>query len=175
MRPMPLLAALAAPLALAACAVPQPTGPSVMALPGQGKSFAQFQQDDMACRQYASYQSGGGAAAQNATNNAVGTTVAGTALGAAAGAAIGSFSGAAGAGAAIGGVTGLLAGGAIASNGAAYSAGTLQQRYDVGYTQCMYAHGDTVQSAPPPAYAYPSYGYPAYPPGYYYGGWGAVW
>ena len=33
--------------------------PSVMALPGQGKNMDAFQQDDFACRQYASQQTGG--------------------------------------------------------------------------------------------------------------------
>lgn len=173
MRRIPVLTVLAAPIALAACAVAPPTAPTVMALPGQGKSFSQFQQDDMSCRQYASGQSGGAASAQQATNNAIGTAVVGTALGAAAGAAIGSVSANAGAGAAIGGAAGLLAGSAMGANSAGMSAGALQQRYDVAYTQCMYSKGDSVQSAPPPAYGYPAYGYPAYgypayPPGYYY-------
>ena len=42
--------AIAAPLVLAACAVAPPQGPSVLALPAQGKSFAQFQQEDATCR-----------------------------------------------------------------------------------------------------------------------------
>ncbi len=169
-------------LALGACAVAPPPGPSVMALPGEGKNFAAFQQDDYSCRQFASMQTGGAAPAQAATNSAVGSAVVGTALGAAAGAALGSVGGAMGAGAAIGGATGLLAGSAIGANAAQASAGGLQQRYDMAYTQCMYSHGDSVQSAPSgyagypgygvPAYGYaaPAYGYPApyYPyPGYY--------
>src|SRR6478609_1666870 len=93
-------------LVLNACAAP-PTGPSVMALPGQGKNFAAFQQDDVGCRQYAWQQTGGAAPGAAASQSAVGSAVVGTALGAAAGAAIGAASGAAGAGAAIGGATGL--------------------------------------------------------------------
>jgi len=41
---------LAALLGLSACTV-MPTGPSVMALPGTGKSFDQFRADDYDCRQ----------------------------------------------------------------------------------------------------------------------------
>ena len=68
---------VASVLALSACAVPPPSGPRVMALPGAGKDFGTFQQEDATCRQFASYQSGGTAGAQAATNNAVGTAVAG--------------------------------------------------------------------------------------------------
>jgi hypothetical protein len=51
-------------LALVACAESQPSGPSVMGLPPQTKDLAQFQQEDSACRQYASQQIGPGSAAQ---------------------------------------------------------------------------------------------------------------
>src|SRR5260370_37541650 len=44
-----LVAALALTLVLDACAS-LPTGPSMMALPGTGKSFADFQRDDETCR-----------------------------------------------------------------------------------------------------------------------------
>jgi hypothetical protein len=134
MRRAALPLVLAVTFSLGACAVPPPTGPLVMALPGQGKNFEAFQQDDAACRQFATQQTGGASAA-------------------------------------FGGV---------------------QQLYNVSYTQCMYAHGNTVQ-APPSGYAsYPyPYPYPAYPyvyPGYYGpaflapsvaigfgGGWGGGW
>lgn len=193
MRMATKFASLASALALGACAVAPPTGPTVMALPGKGKTFQAFQQDDYGCRQYAFQQTGGASPAQAATNSAVGSAVVGTALGAAAGAALGSVGGAVGTGAAIGGATGLLAGSAIGANNAQASAWALQQRYDVAYTQCMYGHGDTVQAAPGgyPAYAgYPAYGYPAYGyavPYYPYGpayyapsvsigvGWGGGW
>jgi hypothetical protein len=39
-----------------ACAAIPPTGPSVVALPPQGKSISQFQQEDGACRQQAAGQ-----------------------------------------------------------------------------------------------------------------------
>src|SRR5271156_1006391 len=89
-------------LALSACAVAPPQGPSVMALPQQGKPFEAFQQDDAICRGFATQQTGGASAAQAANNSAVGSAVVGTALGAATGAAIGAAAGGAGVGAAIG-------------------------------------------------------------------------
>ncbi|PPQ26304.1 glycine zipper family protein [Rhodopila globiformis] len=168
-------------LALGACAVQPPQGPSVMALPGKGKSFEAFQADDANCRGYARQQTSGASAAQAANNSAVGSTAIGTVLGAGLGAALGALGGAAGAGAAIGGATGLLAGGAVGAGNAQAAGGSIQARYDTAYTQCMYAKGNPVQS-PPGAYAgYPySGGYVpyAYGPGYYGpsvavgGGWG---
>jgi hypothetical protein len=151
-------------LALSACAVAPPVGPQVMALPGAGKDFAVFQQEDAICRQFASSQSGGTESAQAATNNAVGTAVVGTVIGAGLGAALGSLSGHVGAGAAVGGAAGALVGGSAGANGAQMSAANLQQRYDASYTQCMYAHGDSVQS-PPGGYRVGAAG--PYP--YYYG------
>jgi len=152
-------AALIAPLALAACVVPPPAGPSVMAMPKQGEDFAQFQGRDAACRAYASAQIGQGNPAQAATDSAVGSAVVGTALGAAAGAAIGSTVGQVGAGAAIGGASGLLLGSAAGANNAQLSAGAMQQRYDMTYAQCMVAGGYTVQQ---PGYGPAPYGVPAY-------------
>ena len=175
-------------LALSACAVAPPQGPNVMALPAQGKSFEAFQQDDATCRGFATQQTGGASAAQAATNSAVGSAVLGTALGAGVGAALGSVGGAVGAGAAIGGATGLLAGSAIGASNAQASGGNVQARYDIAYTQCMYSHGNTVQSAPSGFAG--GYGYaPGYFPGPYYGpgyfgptvvvgggwGWGGGW
>jgi hypothetical protein len=177
MRRAPVFLGLASTLALSACAVAPPPGPSVMAMPGHGKSFEAFQQDDGYCRQAATAETGGASPAQAANNSAVGSAVVGTALGAAAGAALGSVGGAVGAGAAIGGATGLLAGSAIGAGNAQASAGNLQRRYDMVYMQCMSAKGDTIQGPPagyaggygpgyPPGYAYaPPYGYP---PPYYY-------
>jgi hypothetical protein len=174
MRRVTVLVGLLSTVALSACAVAPPQGPDVVAMPGQGKDFTVFQQDDMACRQYASAQTGGVSAAQAGTNSAVGSAVLGTALGAAAGAALGSVGGAVGAGAAIGGATGLLAGSAIGAGNAQASEAGMQQRYDVSYAQCMTAHGNSVQ-APPPSYA-ASYPYPyAYPPPPPYYGYGPAW
>src|SRR4051812_46808686 len=80
---------LAATLALGACTVAPPTGPSVLALPPEGKDLARFQQEDGSCRQYASAQIRYGTPAQAATQSAAGSAAAGTALGAGAGALLG--------------------------------------------------------------------------------------
>lgn len=175
-------AGMAGVLALGACAVAPPAGPTVMAIPGRGKTFAEFQRDDYTCRGWAGQQTNYQQPGQVATQAGVGSAVLGTAIGAAAGAAIGAATGNPGAGAAIGGATGLLGGSAIGANNAAASQYSLQQRYDIAYTQCMIAHGNTVQS-PPPGYASYAAAWPyagGYWPGYYGpsvvvgfgGGWG---
>jgi hypothetical protein len=128
--------------ALSACVggcVVLPTQPSVMALPGTGKTFDQFRADDNSCRQFAFNQVGGVSANQAATGSAVGSAAVGTALGAAAGAA---FNG--GAGAAVGAGAGLLAGSLVGMGTAQASGYEVQRRYDYAYLQCMYAAGDRV-------------------------------
>jgi hypothetical protein len=125
-------------LALGAC-VTLPSGPSMMSLPGTGKSFDQFRADDFECRQYANTQVGGTTTAQAASGSGVGAAVIGTAVGAAAGALIDGSSGAG-----VGAGVGLLTGALIGSSTANASAYTLQHRYDIGYTQCMYAKGNKV-------------------------------
>jgi outer membrane lipoprotein SlyB len=113
-----------------------------MVLPGSTKSFDQFRFDDNECRQFASSQIGGATAAQAQTDSAVKSAVVGTAIGAAAGGLLGGNSGA-GVGAGIG-----LAGGALAGTGASQQSGySLQQRYDFGYQQCMYAKGHQIPMA----------------------------
>ncbi len=160
--------ALVSVLAVSACAVAPPSGPSVLALPAQGKSFEAFQQDDATCRGFATQQTGGASPSQAATNSAVGSAVLGTALGAGVGAALGSVGGAVGAGAAIGGATGLLAGSAIGAGNAQAAGGNVQSRYDIAYTQCMYSKGNTVQAPSFASAGFPGpYGY--FPPGYVYG------
>jgi hypothetical protein len=173
--------ALAGPLALCACVTAPPTGPSVAAMPPQGKNLQAFQQDDVACRQYASSMNGlspGDAAGQSAFNSAA----VGTVLGAGLGAAIGAAAGNPAIGAAIGAGTGAIVGTTSGANAAAASGAAVQQRYDVSYAQCMASKGDSVPQpaqaayapgypAPAPypyvAYAYPPYYYPYGP--YYYG------
>ena len=54
----PRLALIASLSFLGACSV-MPAGPSVMALPGTGKTFDQFRADDNSCRQFAFQQVGG--------------------------------------------------------------------------------------------------------------------
>jgi len=152
---------LSALLVLAAC-VSVPEGPSVMVLPGSGKTFDQFRYDDVDCRNFAKFQIGGGSASEAAADSAAKSAVVGTAIGAAAGAALGGRSGAA---AGAGG--GLLLGSAAGAGAGETSAYGLQRRYDYAYIQCMYAKGHKVPvsgrltSSPP---AGPSYAPPPPPP-----------
>ncbi len=174
MRRLGLPVALTASVLLTACAVAPPSAPNVMALPSQGKPYDVFQREDYFCRQSAGQNSGSGATAAQAQDNAVGSAAVGTVIGAAAGALLGAASGNAGAGAAIGAGAGLLVGGSAGAGNAARGAAISQQQYDTAYTQCMYAYGNSVQSAPvsyPPAYAqpYPAYGY-GYTPSVVIGG-----
>ncbi len=143
MRSLLMISLFVVVAALSACAT-IPNGPSVMALPGTGKSFDEFRADDATCRQFAYEQVGGVTGQQAAQKAAVSSAVVGTALGAAAGAAIGSATGQMGAGAAIGAGSGLLLGSAAGSGYASGSYYAAQQRYDNAYMQCMYAKGNRI-------------------------------
>lgn len=156
---------------LGGCAT-MPDGPSVMALPGTGKSFEQFRSDDAECRDYALAQVGGKTAQQAADQSAARSAAVGTVLGAAAGAAIGGSEGAG-----VGAGTGLLFGSAVGADAAYGGGGATQRRYDNAYVQCMYAKGQKVPvnrsymqnrpsgSARPPApYPPPPPGHPPPPP-----------
>jgi hypothetical protein len=147
-------------VALLAGCVTVPSGPSVMVLPGEGRTFDQFRYDDMDCRNFASSQVGGASADQVATDSAVKSAALGTIIGAAAGGAIGGRSGAAtGAGAGL--VLGSVAG-AGAGQGSAYG---LQRRYDYAFQQCMYAKGHRIPGAGRAGYSrYPPQGYAPPPP-----------
>lgn len=144
--------------------VSAPTGPSMMALPGTGKSFDQFRADDADCRQFALGQIGGATADRSGTDAGLRSAAVGTLVGAVAGAAIGGHEGA-GAGAG----TGLLVGGMAGAGAAQSSAYGSQRQYDNAYIQCMYAKGEKVpvsggfarERAQPPA------GLPPAPPGSY--------
>lgn len=146
MRTMKRLLLLGSTSLLAACAT-VPNGPSVMVMPGSGKSFEQFQLDDQACRDYAQNRLGGATARDNAVSSGFGSAALGTVVGAAAGALIGGNH----QGAAVGAGAGLLAG-TLAGSDAAGSSGRITQRqYDQSYIQCMYAKGERV-----PLSGYPS-------------------
>ncbi len=137
-------------IALGGCAT-TPTGPTVMVLPGRGRTLDQFQGDDLSCRQWAAQQVGATPAAVSEQTMAT-STVAGTALGAGVGAAIGAAAGNPAAGAAIGAGTGLVGGTVVGLDASRAEAGSVQWRYDVAYEQCMYAKGNqipVVMQAPP--------------------------
>ena len=132
-------------LALAGgCAsAPPVVGPSVMVLPGTGKSFDEFRHDDHDCRGYAYVQSGAQGADQAASSSTANSAAAGAIVGAAAGAALGGNGHAALAGAGLGTATGAMVG----SSNAAYGTAGVQRRYDNAFTQCMYAKGNQVPGA----------------------------
>lgn len=158
--------ALCGSLLLAGCVVAPPTGPNVTVLPPQGKNLAEFQQDELTCRQYAA-QMTGIAPQDAATQSAVGSAAVGTVVGAAAGAAIGAAAGNPAAGAAIGAGSGLLLGSASGLGASSASGAQAQYRYDTSYVQCMASKGNQLPAPPQPIAAAPQPSYapqPAYPP-----------
>src|SRR5207247_7174868 len=149
-------------LALGACAT-VPPGPSVMVLPGTGKSFDQFQADDAVCRQWASVQTGT-TPQQAAGSSTAKSGVLGTLLGAGLGAAIGAATGHPGVGAAVGAGGGLLAGTAGGAGAGETAAHQGQQRYNNAYEQCMYAKGNQIPAAGLPSPRGASFAAPPPPP-----------
>jgi hypothetical protein len=133
---------VAATLAVAGCAS-VPNSPGVMVLPGSTKTWDQFQVDDADCRNYSKSVVGGKDANQAATDSAAKSAAVGTAVGAAAGALIGGNA----AGAGVGAGVGLLGGSMVGADAGNASGRSLQQRYDVAFTQCMYAKGHQVPIA----------------------------
>ena len=136
-------------LTLAGC-VSAPEAPTVMVLPGSGKTYETFQRDDVVCRNTA-YRSLNGAA-HDTNNNGITTAATGTVIGAAAGALIGSAGGPQGTtdGLAVGAASGLLLGSAMAGGGRGQTQNVMQDQYNVIYVQCMYAKGHKI----PQAYAW---------------------
>lgn len=130
------LAVLGAALLTAGCAT-TPTGPMVRVMPAPNKPFEVFAQDQTECEHYASNQVAG--AAQVANNRAIGATALGAIFGLGVGAATGS-----GRAAAVGAATGGAIGATVGANQSAYAGFSLQRRYDIAYSQCMYAKGNYV-------------------------------
>jgi len=143
-----------AAVALTACA-PTVMAPTVPVMPGPNKPFNQFSADQQTCQAYANSQTAPLAAQVN--NQAFGT-----ALCAGLGAAVGG-----GRGAAIGAASGAVVGGSMAAQGSALAGMSIQQQYDIYYSQCMYARGNQIPSFSPNMYAIPPYpGAPPPPPRY---------
>lgn len=82
------LSVLSLTVALAGC-VHTPSGPSVMVLPGNGKNFDQFRNDDFMCRQFASQQTEYNTPRSASISSGAQSAAVGAALGAIAGAAPG--------------------------------------------------------------------------------------
>lgn len=129
-------------LLLGACTTTPPNEPSVMVLPGNGKSFEQFRSDNETCKQFAYGQVSGRTAEGTGFASGVRSAAVGTVLGAAAGAAADG-----GRGASVGAGAGLALGGLSGAGAAETSGARLQQRYDIGYQQCMYAKGHRIPMA----------------------------
>lgn len=163
MKSSRIIALYSTTLLLAACAS-TPMGPTVRALPAQGKPFEQFQVEQSSCKQYADEQVRGQAERANTTGIVEG--VGGTVLGAGLGAAIGG-----GRGAAIGAAGGAVAGTAIGAGTSGHEQKGIQQQYNDAYVQCMVAKGNQIdrpvvyvpqptttviytQPAPPPTVVY---------------------
>ncbi|MHB8883131.1 MAG: YMGG-like glycine zipper-containing protein [Thermodesulfovibrionales bacterium] len=119
-----------------------PAGPRVMVLPAPGKPFEVFQEEDAACRIWAGRQIG--MTQEELDQETARSAAAGTAIGAGVGAAIGSAYGHAGRGALIGAGVGLLSGLSAGSDSGRMYGWAAQRRYDIAYSQCMYAKGNQV-------------------------------
>ncbi|MBV8888137.1 MAG: glycine zipper family protein [Alphaproteobacteria bacterium] len=145
-----LVAALAAALAASSC-VPVVMAPMIPVMPGPGKAPDAFNADVAMCRQYADAQVAPLQAQANSA--AVGSALIGTVLGAGLGAAVGG-----GRGAAIGAASGAVVGTGVGAANAQMAGMTVQQQYDIFYSQCMYGHGNQV-----PGFAPGEYGLPPYP------------
>ena len=131
---IPLRALILLPaIAVAGCAS-MPTGPSVLVLPGSGKTINDFRASDLQCRHFAAQQIGG-----RSEDPALRNAVIGTAIGAVAGAAIGGNQGAG-----VGAGAGLLVGSATGSEAGQRYSFDSQRQYDNAYIQCMYAGGHRV-------------------------------
>jgi uncharacterized protein YcfJ len=137
------LALLTPVLLLTACAQ-TPMGPTVAVMPGPNKPYDVFQADQAMCRQTAEADVAG--QAQDANMRGVGAAALTTALGAGLGAVIGG-----GRGAAIGAASGAVGGTGIGAMTSDRSNQTIQQRYDIAFSQCMYARGNQVPGYAPPA------------------------
>lgn len=147
-----IAAGLVAVIALAGC-VERPSGPTVAVMPGPGKSFDAFQTDQAVCKGYADQQISG--QEDRANNMQLGTAVLGTVLGAGLGAAIGG-----GRGAAIGAGAGAIGGTAVGGSNAERAQGSLQQRYNIAYEQCMASKGNQLPRPATVTYYSPYYAPP---------------
>jgi len=147
-------------LALPAC-VTLPNGPDIAVIPGTGKTFEHFRDDDSICRQFGAQSIGGTTPDQAGSRSAVKSALTGAAVGAAAGVAFGG-----GQGAAIGAGSGLLLGSAAGGSANVYASAAMQSRYDTAYMQCMYTKGNRVPVSGPLMARPPVAAYPPPPPGY---------
>lgn len=135
---MAALAAVSTVTLLAGCAT-QPLGPTVAAMPPQGKSMDAFNQDENYCEQYANDRASG--RVQQADDKELRNGAIGAALGAGIGALAGNTKGAI-----AGGIIGGVLGGA---SGTGRDEAHIQRIYDISYAQCMKARGNEVPMGHP--------------------------
>lgn len=135
------VSALAVPLLLIGCAQ-TPMGPTVNVMPGPGRSFSDFQTDQMVCKNFAENAVSG--QARNANLRGVGAAALTTALGAGLGAAIGG-----GRGAGIGAASGAVGGAGVGAFTSSNTQGSIQDQYNNAFSQCMYTKGDQVPGFTP--------------------------
>lgn len=133
--------ALTVPLLVAACAQ-TPMGPTVNVMPGPGRSFSDFQTDQVVCKNFAEQAVAG--QAQNANVRGVGAAALTTVVGAGLGAAIGG-----GRGAAIGAASGAVGGTGIGAYTSSNAQMSIQDQYNNAFAQCMYTKGDQVPGFQP--------------------------
>src|ERR1700730_4027845 len=127
---------LVATALLRECAT-SPMGPTALVMPAQGKPFGAFAQEQAMCKQFADGEVSGGATIANLKQ--FGTAALSTALGAGLGAAVRGSRGAE-----VGGAVGAIPGAMSVAHGSARDQNDLQGRYDLAYTQCMYARGNQI-------------------------------
>ncbi len=139
MSRLPIFSRLLAAVLLSGCAT-TPMGPTALVMPAQGKPFEVFAQEQEMCKQFAGGEVDGGATMSNLKQ--LGTMAISTALGAGLGASVRGRRGAE-----FGGAVGAIGGGAMAGHGSARDQNTLQGRYDLAYTQCMYSRGNQIATA----------------------------
>ena len=154
---------LAGLFGVAACTTAPPPSPTVLAVPGKGRTAQQFAGDDARCRDYAARENGGVSPSQAATNSGLGSAVIGTLLGAGLGAVIGGAAGNPGLGAAAGAGGGLLFGSSVGAGNAERSGAAFQANYDRAYAQCTIASGNQIAQPAVVQYGGPV-GYGAYAP-----------
>jgi uncharacterized protein YcfJ len=123
---------------LAGCAT-QPLGPTIPAMPPQGKSMDAFEQDESYCEQYANDRASG--RVKQADDKELRNGAVGAALGAGLGALAGNTKGAI-----AGGIIGGVLGGA---SGSGWDQAHIQRVYDISYAQCMKAKGNEVPMGHP--------------------------
>ena len=135
-----LIAVIAATTMLQGCA--QPFGPLVRVMPGQGKTYATFENDERVCSMHTND------IVQPMINSVATATIGTAAVGALLGVGVGAVLGG-GRGAGIGAVSGTLLGGAVGSDPYQNGQDRIQRTYDNTYSACMASQGNQIEGPAP--------------------------